>query len=95
MLKHGAEARIAKMGVGRLIGLQDGFRALGFDGDSQNAIAVVVVDNKDVVVASAGGCHKFSSEVHVGLSGGLHQGYIAKMGAGSINEGWWKGVIGG
>jgi len=74
-----------------LICLQDGFRVLvGFEGGSQNAIAVVIIDNEDVVVASAGRCHKFSGEVHVSLSGGLHQGCIAMMGVGAIDEGWQK-----
>jgi len=78
-----------------LICLQDGFRSPGFEGDSQNTFAVLVVDDEDVVVSGAGRCHKFSGEVHVSLSGGLHQGCIAMMGAGAIDEGWWKGVVGG
>jgi len=48
------------MGEGGLICLQDGFRALGFEGYSQNAIAVIVIDDEDVVVASDGCHHKLA-----------------------------------
>jgi len=66
---------------------------MGFEGDSQNAIAVVVIDNEDVVVAVTGRCHKFACEVHVGLTGGLHHDCIAVMGAVIVVKGRWKGII--
>jgi len=47
--------------VCHLIGLQNGFGAVGFKWDSQDAIAVVIIDNEDAIVASGGSCHKFAS----------------------------------
>jgi len=67
---------------------------MGFEWDSQDAIAVVVIDDKDIVVASARGCHKLASEVHVGLASGFHQGSKTKMSTFTIFViGRWEGII--
>ena len=51
----------------------------------KNGIAVIVVQDEQVVVAGAGGRHKFAGLVGEDLSGGFHDGGIAVMGA---SAGW-------
>jgi len=60
--------------------------------DSKDTIAVIVVDNEDVIVARAGWGHKFAGEVHVGLTSGFHHGGIAKVGSFSIVNGGREGI---
>jgi len=78
--------------VSHLVGLQDGFRAMGFEGDSQDAIAVIIVNDEDIVVSSTGWCHKLAGEVHVGLAGGFHHGGIAEMSVVTVVNGWGEGI---
>jgi len=75
-----------------LIGLQNGFRVAVGEQDSKDTIAVIVIDNEDVIVARAGWGHKFTSEVHVGLTSGFHHGSIAKVGSFSIVNGRREGI---
>jgi len=48
-------------------------------GDSQDAIAVIIIDNDDVIVAGKGLDNEFASEVHVGLTSGFHHRGKAQM----------------
>jgi len=54
-----------------LIGSQNGFGTAIGQGDSQDAIAVIIINHKDVVVARDGLYREFAGEVHVGLPGGF------------------------
>jgi len=53
----------------KLICTQDGFRTAIFEGSDQDAIAVIVIDNKDVTVALAGGDGEPPGKIHVRLAG--------------------------
>jgi len=44
-----------------LIGLQNGFRVAVGEQDSKDTVAVIVIDNENVVVAGAGWGHKLAS----------------------------------
>jgi len=60
---------------------------------SQDAIAVIIVDNEDVIVAREGLDNKFASEVHVGLTGGFHHRGKAQMCRGACCEAKGKGIV--
>jgi len=72
--------------VGNLIGSQDGFSAAIGQGDSQDAVAVIIVDNEDVIVSGKGLDNEFAGEVHVGLTGGFHHLGKAEMCLGACCE---------
>jgi hypothetical protein len=61
-------------------GKNGGARAV-FNGFGEDAVAVVIVDNDQVIVASAGWGRKSACLVAEDLSRGFEEGGIAKMGA--------------
>jgi len=64
-----------------------------FDGDSQDSIVVIIIDEEDVIVAYAGWGHKFAGQVYVGLSSGFHHGGITCMGILPKWWSWWESII--
>jgi len=61
--------------------------------DSKDTIAVVVIDDEDVVVACTGWSDESAGEIHVGLSSGFHQGSITVVGTFALVKGQGKSVI--
>jgi len=94
-LEFGAESRGAKAVVGNLKSSKNGVGASVFERNSDDAIAVIVIHNKDVIVAGTRGCNKFAGEIHVSLSCGLHHRGKAQVGAGTLVNGWGEGIISG
>jgi len=74
----------AQPGMTNFVCIQDGFRLAVLEWDGNNGIAVIVIQDENVVVASAGGCKKFSSLICVDLACGLEHDCIAMMDAGTI-----------
>ncbi len=64
------------------IGIKNQIRLLVFEGDSKDGIAIIIIDDQDVIIAIAGGCHKFSCQIHVHLPHGLHEHSVTSMGVG-------------
>jgi len=64
----------------KLIGAQNGFCTAIFEGSDQDAIAVIVIDNKDVTVALAGGDREPTGKIHVGLAFWRQNGSEAVVG---------------
>ncbi len=93
VLEFGAESRGAKAVVGNLKRGKNGVGTSIFERNSYDAITVVVIHNEDVVVAGTRGCNKFSSEIHVSLSCGLHHGGKAQVGAGTVVNSCGEGII--
>jgi len=62
-------------------------------GDGQNAIAVIIINHKDVVVAREGLYQEFASEIHVGLPGGFQNCSKAEVGLLAILVAQGKGII--
>jgi len=60
---------------------------------SQDAVAVVIIDNEDVIVAGKGLDIEFASEVHVGLTGGFHHCGKAQMCPGACCEAEGEGIV--
>ncbi len=60
--------------------------------DSKDTIAVIVVDDENVVVAGAGQGHKLASKIHVCLTSRFHHGSIAKVCLFSIVDGQRKSI---
>jgi len=79
--------------VGNLIGGQDGLSTAVGQGDSQDAVAVVIIDNEDVIVAGKGLDNEFAGEVHVGLTGGFHHRGKTQMCPGACCEAKGEGII--
>ena len=78
-LKFGSETGLTKAGVRSLVHLQNRVSTAIRERDSKDTIAVIVIDNENVIVARAGWRHKFASEIHVGLTSGFHHGSITKV----------------
>jgi len=76
--------------MGSVVCSKDGISMVVSEWDGEDAIAVIVIHDEDVVVARAGWGNEFTSEVHVGLSGGLNHGGVAQMSAGTIVKGGGK-----
>jgi len=89
-LEFGAESCGAKAVVGNLKSGKNGIGMSVFERNSDDAIAVIVIHNKDVIVAGTRGCNKFAGEIHVSLSCGLHHGSKAHVGAGTMVDGRGK-----
>ena len=66
-----------------LVAGEDGRSAAILDGFSKDAVAVEVVDDEQVVIASAGGSDEATRLVGVNLTGGFHEGSEAVMRTGS------------
>jgi len=73
-----------------LKGVQDGVSTLIFEWFCQDCIAVMVVQDHDVVVVSAGWSWEFASLVHVNLAQWFHNG--SKAGMGLVSIGYRVGV---
>jgi len=91
-LEFGAESRGTKAVVGNLKSSKNGICTSIFERDSDDAIAVIVIHNKDVIVAGTRGCNEFASEIHVSLSCGLHHGGKAHVGVGTMVNGGGKAL---
>jgi len=79
--------------VGNLVGGQNGFSVAVGQRDSQDAIAVVIINNEGVIVAREGLDNKFASEVHVGLTSGFHHRGKAQMCPVACCKARGKGII--
>jgi len=93
VLEFGAESHSAEMGMTNFVCIQYGFRLAVLEGDGKDGIAVIIIKDENVVVASAGGCNKFTSLISVGLSCGFKHGCIAIMDAGTILWCKQEGII--
>ena len=71
-MEAGPEAGGAQLGVECLVAGKDGGARVVLDGFGKDAIAVVVVEDQQVVVAMAGRCDESACLVSVDLAGGLH-----------------------
>ena len=60
---------------------KDGGSCAVLDGFGEDAVAVVVVDNNQIIVASAGWSRKAACLIAVDLTSRLKEGSIAKVGA--------------
>ncbi len=89
-LELGVESRGAKVVVGNLKSGKNGIGTSVFERNSDDAIAVIVIHNKDVIVAGTRGCNEFAGEIHVSLSCGLHHRGKAQVGVGTLVNGWGK-----
>jgi len=92
-LQLGLESGIAELGMGSLVSGQDRLCTSVGQWDSKDAIAVIIVDAEDVVVASTGWSDEAASEIHVCLSSGFHCAGITIVGAFAVVEGRGKAVI--
>ncbi len=95
VLEFGVESHGTKAVVGNLKSGKNGIGVSVFERNSDDAIAVIVIHNKDVIVARTRGCNEFVSEIHVSLSCGLHHRGKAQVGAGTLVNGWGEGIISG
>ncbi len=68
------------------VGIENGVRFAVLEWYGDDGIAVIVIQNQDVVAASAGWCHKFSSLVGKDLSCWFKHGSIAEVSAGLIDR---------
>jgi len=91
-LKFGLETGCTKAGVRSSVSLKNRVSVVIRERDSKDTIAVIVVDNENVIVARAGWRHKFASEIHVGLTSGFHHGSITKVCSVAIVNGWRKSI---
>jgi len=66
--------------VASFVGSKDRFSFAIFERDSQYGIAVIIINDHDVVVSGAGRRDEFYGEVHIGLPRGLHHCNIACVG---------------
>jgi len=57
--------------MGNLICSQNGFGASVGKGDGQDTVAVVIINDEDVIVTGEGLNWEFAGEIHVGLPGGF------------------------
>jgi hypothetical protein len=64
-----------------LIAGEDGTARAIFDGFGEDAIAVIVVKDQQIVIAMAGWCDEAACLVSVDLAGGFHEGSVAEVGA--------------
>jgi len=78
-LELGAESHSAEAGVEKLVGLEDDFSFAILEGCYKNSVAVIVINDKYVTVALAGGGGEPTGEVHVHLASGGHDGSVAIM----------------
>jgi len=60
VLEFGAESHGAKAVVGNLKSGKNGISTLVFERNSDDVIAVIVIHNKDAIVARTRGCNKFA-----------------------------------
>jgi hypothetical protein len=60
---------------------KDGGACAVFDGFGEDAVAVIVIDNNQIIVAIAGRGRKSACLIAVNLSGRFKEGGITKMGS--------------
>jgi hypothetical protein len=81
VLEAWAEAGGTKFGMEGLIAGKYGSSGTCLDGGGEDAVAIKVVEDEEVVIAIAGRGDKSAGLVTEDLSGGFHDGGIAEVGA--------------
>jgi hypothetical protein len=72
------------------VACKDGCARAVFDGFRKDAVAVIIVEDQQVVIAVTGWRNEAACLVSVDLAGGLHECCVAEVGALIV---WWIGVI--
>ena len=91
-LEFWTEASGTKPGMRYLVGLEDRFRASVGEWDSEDTVAVIIVNDEDVIVTSNGRSDKFAGKIHVGLPGWCDSGGITEVCTVAVFKRRWESV---
>ena len=91
-LEFWMEASGTKLGMRNLVSLEDGVSVPVGEWDSQDTIAVIIIDYEYVIISGTGGSDKFSSEIHVCLPSWCNHSGITKVCTVAMFECWWERI---